>query len=648
MKKIKYFLFAIFAIALVGCTEDATDAGSEDPDSSSSDLELYFDDGLSTTFPVSDSDKTFEIPVTRSNGTSAATYEYDIDLDGGGYIVYNSAGEISFEAGETEAYITGYLSSSAPQGYSYEGAVSITNSDYAALFKTTTFAFTISFDYTWTLLVSEDGTDTTGLWIDGIFSTVFMDVPEAEKEVEIYEAAEVPGYYRIANVYDADFTATLMGVTSTEIASYVLLGDDAVSVDTVYTYINATDPDNVYFPYQGSGFWYDTTTYGGLYFASLCDLIFDLSSSSYPSTYGKMEDGVISFPKESIYVELTLYGAWINTESHYIFLPGVKSWSKLTSVTISDISVDDCTAKVVFEANELATYLKYAIVDYDATGESYETVAAGIKDGSIESSQVDVSQSFSTGTTISTDVQGTYALVAVPYGVDGDAGKFDASTCVAEFRISDNIATGVASGSYTVAEVVDDWYGTTYEDVGFELTRSAVTDYDYTSTDFFGFDSSSYNITYSWVLDPTAMKMYVTPTDCEGFEIDFYEPTYYAESYSTTYYYAYIGGGDDGYDPWEINIELNDAGDAYVMTTFATDARLGVFDTSTKTYISGYDAVIEAGTAIDEYVEASSAPATKKLLAPVNKSTASKTSSVTTAKEKATVRTEGVMAPLMK
>ncbi|MFR9548790.1 MAG: fimbrillin family protein [Rikenellaceae bacterium] len=490
--------------------------------------------------------------------------------------------------------------------------------------------------YTWQLVVSDDG-DTTGLWIDAVFSSVFMGVPYLEKEVEIYEAVELPGYYRITNVYDAATVATLMGVTSTEIASFVLLGDDGTSVDTIYTYINATDPDNVYFPYQGSGFWYDTTTYGGLYFASYCDLNFDLSSSSYPSTYGKMEDGVITFPAESLYCHLHLYGAWLSTSDHYIYMPGTKLPSNITSINCYNIDHNARTAEFEFFTDELAASIKFTVVDYDATGESYETVADGIKDGSIESSQVDVSQSYGCWV-IEMNTEGTFALVAVPYDEDGDAGKFDASTCVAEFRVNSNIAPGVADGSYAVASVVDAYYGNTYSNVEFTLTRSQLSDYDYTSTDFFGL---GFDVTYSWVLDPTAMKMYVTPTDCVGYAIDFYSATYYAGT--TSEYYAYIGSGDDGYDPWEINIELNDAGDAYVMTTFATDARLGVFDTSSGFYISGYDAVIEAGTAISDYSSASYAPARSYSLTTVNKQTTTTTSS-----KKATVRTDGTMVSMMK
>ncbi len=660
MKKIKYFLFAALALAFVGCTEDATD-DNDNGSSSSGDTELYFEDGLISLYEVSATSKTFSFPITRSNGASAATYEYEVLLDGDGYITFDSKGEVSFASGETEAYITGSLSDNAPQGYSYEAAIAITNEAYAAIFKTTTFEFTVLFDYTWELVVGDDGS-TKGAWVDGIFGILLTSIPYTEKEVEIYKAQETIynasdeeiDYYRIANVYDVSYVSTIFsdddGVpyfTDSELSGYALYNLAGEQVETLYSYFCIKKNGDVYFPYQTTGFsfiWLEDG-YGYLDFGSLCDDVFDLSGGYYTSTYGVYEDGVISFPVKSIYGTFSddsLYG-YNMTESQYIFMPGTSVWAKINSIglTLADIDAATKTATVDFEVDDITSYVMYTVVPYDETGASYDTAGAALRAGTLTDA---VKITSFTNVAVTVDAFATYALVAVPFDAEGNAGKYDASTCVKEFRVTDDLAAGIAEGTYAVAKVVDNFYGETYLNVPFELTRSLIADYTYTSNDFFGW-ADYWDVVYTWTLDPGANIVYIEPTSCESYDLTFGTGTYYADS-NNSYYFAYIGAGDTGTgtstDPWQINVELKDG--AYVMTTFATDAKIGLYSYSTKAYQgSSYDSTISAGTAVSTYV-ASYAPARVAASSEAVKNTTTSTSN----KERPTLRKDNSGEQLLK
>ncbi len=583
MKSIKYFLGAIFAIALVGCTDDAASEDNGGGTNDTSGTELYFSDELTTSFTVSADDMTFAFIASRTVATTAATYEFDVISDDGGLILFDST-EVFFAEGETEAEIYGELSATAEQGYIYSGAVAFTNTDYAAIYKPTTFEFTVDFPYTWVTLTSDDGS-TVGSWVDDIFSTIYaLPVPNATCEVTIETALEKEGLYRIPNVYDPEYLAVLLGATAAELEPYVEYGwilYGCTDEDPLYTFVDASEPDAVYFPYQTTGFYVDEG-YGYLNFASLSYKVFPSYYTEAESVHGTLENNIISFPKNSIYIDMDEYsgGAWWNmTANAAIYLPGAGALANLTGITFDydEVNPTAGTAEFDFGVDAVVASIKYAVIAYsdENTDDTYTTVAAAIKAGT--QSGIGETTTF-TDVTISTGTSGTYTLVALPYDAEGNAGKFNPETCVVSFRMIEGseVALGLASGVYSVDKVVDVLYEDTYTDLEFTLTRSTHEDYVYYSNDFLGF-ADSYGITHRWVLSEEDMKVYITPYDCNGYESGFLIGTYYTDS-TNTYVNAFAGsGGQLSVAPWEINIELNSTGDAYVMTTFATDAYNNVY-----------------------------------------------------------------------
>ena len=167
----------------------------------------------------------------------------------------------------------------------------------------------------WNNVVGPNG-ETTGKWRDGIFDEWFkVAVPNLETSVTIQERDDMPGFYRIWDVYNATYLTNLFG---SNMASFCL--------SQHYTYIDATDPDKVWIPTFQTGLVlsgeYGMTSIGS-YVAENSD-DFD---SSIASVYGTLREGVITFPYGSLQMKLELYG-WYSSNSaglHRIILPGYRA-----------------------------------------------------------------------------------------------------------------------------------------------------------------------------------------------------------------------------------------------------------------------------------------------------------------------------------
>ena len=167
----------------------------------------------------------------------------------------------------------------------------------------------------WNNVVGPNG-ETTGRWRDGIFPEWFsVSSPNLETSVTIQERDDMPGFYRIWDVYNATYLTNMFG---SNMSSFCL--------SQHYTYINATNPDKVWIPTFQTGLVlsgeYGMTSIGS-YVAENSD-DFD---SSIASVYGTLKEGVITFPYGSLQMKLELYG-WYSSNSsglHRIILPGYRA-----------------------------------------------------------------------------------------------------------------------------------------------------------------------------------------------------------------------------------------------------------------------------------------------------------------------------------
>ncbi len=150
----------------------------------------------------------------------------------------------------------------------------------------------------WQIVTADDGS-TTAVWSDDILVSIFDGAYAGVKNVEVYQSTTTPGYYRIANIYTADLTSQIFNCSEADEEGYAVDPDTT----TIYTYIDATDPDAVWIEYHNSGY-YTGSTYGYFWFGSYVPDYFTYGSES---NYGKMVDGYISFPASSIFGILDLY-----------------------------------------------------------------------------------------------------------------------------------------------------------------------------------------------------------------------------------------------------------------------------------------------------------------------------------------------------
>lgn len=137
-----------------------------------------------------------------------------------------------------------------------------------------------------------------------------MGIPSYDVQVE--ERTDKPGYYRIVNPY-AQYVKDYQGMTVHEGHNH-------------YLYFDATTPSQVMMPQMHTGI--TDEKLGDIYITSMAyeEMMQGKMRIEYAKYLGKVDQGVICFPKESIGIKLPSYYAgniwWVNTsESFGLRLP---------------------------------------------------------------------------------------------------------------------------------------------------------------------------------------------------------------------------------------------------------------------------------------------------------------------------------------
>lgn len=271
-----------------------------------------------------DDPRYFTFKVSRKRTDDAITVPVKIESETAEVF---SVSELHFAEDEASAEIKVYFPS-AQMGTTYDCRLVIDAPMYASKYSSvsTHLAFSVT-RVKWNKVTGPNG-ETTGLYRDGVFRDWFaVSNPDYEKQITLEERDDMPGYYRIFDVYDA----TLLGG---------LFGSDLSSlcISQTYTYINATDPEKVWIPTFKAGVMM-MPEYGevsiGSYVVDNPD--FDASISS---VYGKLEEGVITFPSGALQMKMENMG-WYganNSGTHRIIFPGcrAKDYELSLSAGVSD------------------------------------------------------------------------------------------------------------------------------------------------------------------------------------------------------------------------------------------------------------------------------------------------------------------------
>ena len=325
MKKYLYILMtAVLSMALVSCVEEEPYAPGELDNESCygvyfptqtgvGDLQIEPDDPTTLTFIVRRTNTRGEIRVPVTVKSSYPVFTVD---------------EVVFEDRSPVANVVVHFPS-AKIATTYECTLMLEGDEFVSKYSANPSH--LSFSVTrvkWNNVVGPNG-ETTGRWRDGIFPEWFsVSSPNLEKSVTIQERDDMPGFYRIWDVYDASYLTDMFG---SNMSSFCL--------SQHYTYIDATNPDKVWIPTFQTGLVlsgeYGMTSIGSYVTENSND--FD---SSIASVYGTLKEGVITFPYGSLQMKLELYG-WYSTNSsglHRIILPGyrAKDYEMAVTAGVSD------------------------------------------------------------------------------------------------------------------------------------------------------------------------------------------------------------------------------------------------------------------------------------------------------------------------
>lgn len=413
MKTLKYFVWTCLATALaVGCTDDPTyTRGAEDDPNT---YGVYFPTQTTPTEVEVSSTDPLEVTykVARTRYLDAITVPVEVTVSDEG--IFEIA-PLFFRPGQKETE----LKVSFPnvrKGKEYTCDIRIVDPHYISLYSPNATSLSMSVvQADWVLVTSEDGTQTKGKWRDDLISNLYATTsagfnPNPEVDVEIYERDDKPGYYRM-KVYNGAFVTAMTGSSNV-----------AYQSRDVYTTIDASDPQKVYIPYQSTGLALLTDD-GEVRIASNVSKNFSMDESA--DQYGTLKDGVITFPTQSIMLEMEKHsGAFYYGNRSGLLriqLPGVKAPDYTVKLTKHEPEngVVEIDAKFADDVKEMRYALYEGVVDegqsslyaQDLDAEKDET---GTFDGTVTESGTFKIENLKTG---------KYTLVGCVYGDEDDEMK---------------------------------------------------------------------------------------------------------------------------------------------------------------------------------------------------------------------------------
>ena len=225
---------------------------------------------------------------------------------------------IYFEEDQPKTNIKVYFSDEFETGKKYTCTIKVTDPEFVSNYGLS------SNELTFSLTVVEWIYRGEGEWRDDFASSYFTAIgatiaaPYHEKKVKVYEREDLLGYYKIEAVYTADYVSYIVDGNDKNAAAY------AEYCPGTSLYINATDPNKVFFPLQYA-FTCPSGQYGLVYIGSDVEEAFD---AGYTNSYGTLKDGSITFPKNGLVAYLPSAGAAYvnNAGKHRLVLPGHKGY----------------------------------------------------------------------------------------------------------------------------------------------------------------------------------------------------------------------------------------------------------------------------------------------------------------------------------
>ena len=394
MKYLRYILIAVISLAFASCVQEQFTPGAPDLEDCQG---FYFPQTGAGDYMLDPSDPTvMEFTAERKNTDGEVVIDFNVSNE-----EIFKVSEIFFEDGQkTTKFKVDF--SAAETGVKYTCTISVNDPAFVSQYGLESNELTFSIlRASWKHLGK-------GLWRDDFMSSGFTTAnPYLETECDVYEREDLPGYYRIENVYTAEYLAEMMDgspATAADWAGY--LTEPSIM-------INATDPSRAYFDVSSLGL--IMGQYGDVYIYSYVPEIY---GPTVAGEYGSVKDGIITKPKQGVVFELSAYGALLSNQSgkFRLVLPGFEAYDY--SIDLSSSECTDGVVPVTFTLGPDVATVKYAVFSGKVNEVDMFSKVEQIKNGSVAVKTITESATLEL-TVADLQTTGLYTVVACAYDSNG-------------------------------------------------------------------------------------------------------------------------------------------------------------------------------------------------------------------------------------
>lgn len=414
MKYLKYILMAAVSLTFAACQEEPYSQG--EPDSLFC-QGLFFPQEQAEDYVLDPEDAnvlTFTVEREVEDGEAEVPYEL-ISSEEGFFELEEDF--LFFDDGQKKAKFKVYFSEDYELGEKYECTIKVTDPEYVSKYALSSSELSFSVTVVKWERVTKGGVD-VGLWRDDFFTSFANQLgaplaqPYLEKEVAVYERADLPGFYKVDEIYTSDYL------------SQMYAGDDSFT-DELEEYcpaasilINATNPSKVYIDAQFA-FYDPFMNYGAAY---ICSDVQEVFTSGYSNQYGTLKNGVIEFKhKNSLVIYLPSAGtAYANNAGKTrLVLPGYRGYDY--SVAVTNSPSENGVMPLHFVLGDDVAEVRYQV--FDGHLSDVEMVS---KLENLQGATVGVKRVTESGTyDFSTSKTGFYTLIACSYDAAGNYQEYD-------------------------------------------------------------------------------------------------------------------------------------------------------------------------------------------------------------------------------
>lgn len=398
MKNFVKYLYALVLAAFVAVSCDIVPVEEKPYEPGTPDLEncagVYFPEQANTGDHVLDpADPTsLAFTVKRTNTEGQLAVPVTVTANHEDIFVLSS---IVFNDGEDEADLTVNFPS-ADVGVKYTCTVEVVGDEYVS--KYTANSAYVSFS-----VIREKWNDLgMATFTDDLFGGLYGSyMPPVTYQIQVLENDLKPGMYRLIDPYKNHPNGDVIGAYYSDTKTIIE--------------IDATNPNAIILADQFTGMgseedgWYYIWSMAGYYKAKGGD------PSEY---YGKLENGIITFPSRGLLLHCTLYNPtslfYANTNGAFkIKLPGAVEYDYSLDVAAGESQ--DGVMPVYFAMGSDIAKVKYALAEGVLDNAGIDELAEAIAAGTVESAEVVESGIYA----ITAEETGKYTLVAVGYDESG-------------------------------------------------------------------------------------------------------------------------------------------------------------------------------------------------------------------------------------